>query len=313
MNLVSLNLAGQPIEATFVDAWEACKTISSVNFDYTSLVGPLEIPESPNLIERFSATGNGITGTLSPTIRRATNLKSLSLNWNALSGPIPSELYTLSNLEVLSLSSNSIDGTIGAEIGGMNSLQTFNLSWNNLTGPLAPFPENLRELNLMYNGGMESSGLNGTLSWFPQSLELLMMSGNAFSGSVPDSIFRLTKLTELALASNELSGTISPMIGQLTALTYLRLNDNSFTSTIPAEISTLTELNLADFSLNNFTGALDFCSAENLGSDCLPDVNNSTAVYCPCCSWCCNSTSICFGRHIDDPLCNTDESGTYCV
>jgi len=313
LNLVRLNLANQPIGTSFVDAWEACKSISSVNFDYTSLVGPVEIPQSPNLIERFSANGNGITGTLSPTIGRATNLKSLSLNWNALSGSIPSELYTLSNLEVLSLSSNTIVGTIGTEIGGMQSLQTYNLFGNILSGQLAPFPESLRELNLMDNGGMDSSGLNGTLSSsFPQNLESLMMSGNTFSGSIPDSIFSLTRLRELALGSNQLNGTISTRIGQLTALTYLRLDDNSFTSTIPAEVEALTQLNLADFSQNSFTGVLEFCAAENLGSDCLPDTNNFTAVDCPCCSWCCNSTSICYGQHIDDPLCTTDESGISC-
>jgi internalin A len=60
------------------------------------------------------------------------------------------------------------------------------------------------------------------------------------SNFVPQTIFRLTNLTQLALSNNQLT-TLPPEFGQLTNLTDLDLSENQLT-TLPSEIGQLTNL-----------------------------------------------------------------------
>ncbi|GKB46215.1 leucine-rich repeat-containing protein [Tanacetum coccineum] len=63
-----------------------------------------------------------------------------------------------------------------------------------------------------------------------------------FTGTIPESIGNMTKLTYLGLTGNNFSGVIPRSIGSLTKLTWLELSDNSFYATIPREFGNLTNL-----------------------------------------------------------------------
>ncbi|KAI9121130.1 hypothetical protein K1719_008163 [Acacia pycnantha] len=104
----------------------------------------------------------------------------------------------------------------------------------NLVGKLSSDIQLLSELDtldLSYN-----KGLTGTI---PQEignlrkLTTLILVGCSFSGSIPASIGSLQQLDFLALNSNQFSGNIPPTIGNLTNINWLDLSDNQLEGPIP--------------------------------------------------------------------------------
>ena len=68
-----------------------------------------------------------------------------------------------------------------------------------------------------------------------------------FGGSIPDSFYSLTELTELYLFKNEFTGTLSSLIGQFDALQRLHLSHNDFTGPFPNELQSNRNPNFAAF------------------------------------------------------------------
>ena len=68
---------------------------------------------------------------------------------------------------------------------------------------------------------------------------------------LPDSLWKLTQLTELNLTDNKLT-TLPPSLGQLTQLTELNLSSNQLT-TLPDSLGQLTQLTELDLSYNKLT------------------------------------------------------------
>lgn len=93
-------------------------------------------------------------------------------------------------------------------------MEVLDLSDNKLEESLpANMPENLKELNvernLLQGNPFESVG---------PSLELLKISSNFMTGTVPESISELTDLTTLWMAENRFEGNLPTEIGGLTNL-----------------------------------------------------------------------------------------------
>ncbi|KAI8013059.1 MDIS1-interacting receptor like kinase 2 [Camellia lanceoleosa] len=90
----------------------------------------------------------------------------------------------------------------------------------------------------------------GTLS----KLTNLYLSRNNLEGLIPSSIGQLTNLTWLDLSSNRLSGPIPSSIGQLG--TYLDLSSNRLSGPIPSSIGQLTTLLYLDLLSNRPSGPI---------------------------------------------------------
>ena len=102
---------------------------------------------------------------------------------------------------------------------------------------------------------------------YMEDLEILKVGdGNEMSGTIPDSVYDLTKLKQLWLqdtyhcVEDEVGelicennkeygfmGSISPSIGNLTKLELLIVNSNPLTGTIPIEIGLCEELGERNF------------------------------------------------------------------
>ncbi|WMV12255.1 hypothetical protein MTR67_005640 [Solanum verrucosum] len=101
-------------------------------------------------------------------------------------------------------------------------------------------------------------------------LETLDLSYNKdLTGSLPQSIGRLTKLSNLILVGCGFSGPIPESIGDLRRLAFLSLNSNQFTGRIPATIGYLTELHWLDLSDNQIEGNIPVSDGSNPGLDLL--------------------------------------------
>jgi hypothetical protein len=66
------------------------------------------------------------------------------------------------------------------------------------------------------------------------------MYENLLTGTIPEELYNLAKVTSFSVERNRLSGTISTSIGQLSNLEFFRVSTNDFTGMIPSEIGNLS-------------------------------------------------------------------------
>ncbi|OIO18779.1 MAG: hypothetical protein CO029_00555 [Candidatus Magasanikbacteria bacterium CG_4_9_14_0_2_um_filter_41_10] len=85
------------------------------------------------------------------------------------------------------------------------------------------------------------------------NIQVLDLSHNKLTGSLPGEIRHLSHLTFLDMSYNSMTG-IPAEIGQLTELETLNLSHNQFTG-LPHELGNLTHLRTLDISGNNYATA----------------------------------------------------------
>lgn len=119
----------------------------------------------------------------------------------------------------------------------------------------------------------------------------LQLQNNAFSGSIPGSLWDLTSLEILRLEANSLSGTLSSRIGMLTNLQDVRFSRTGLEGDLPEELSKLQVLERVHLEYNDFRGSIpeELCEVptlKDLQADC--DANGNKVVKCTCCTQCCS-------------------------
>ncbi|XP_023886913.1 receptor-like protein EIX1 [Quercus suber] len=173
------------------------------------------------------------------------NLEYLDLSRAKLSGPIPHQLRNLSHLQYLNLSCNNLTIIENLEwLSHLFSIKDLDLSFTNLhvandwlevvSGGIPKFFEDictLRELRLSGNNldGQLVERINDLSGCAKDSLEVLELARNQFTGSLPDFAI-LHKLEHLDVSSNSLQGVITEAhFSNLSKLRHLQLSDNSLT------------------------------------------------------------------------------------
>jgi hypothetical protein len=123
--------------------------------------------------------------------------------------------------------------------------------------------------NISFKGSLPTY-LNGNS--FP-NLASLSVHKTSMAGTIPQSIYTLSKLSSLRLYRSNFTGTLSSNIGQLTNLKWLWIHDNSFSGTVPVELGLLSKLEGLTLHNNNFTPVLEYNVTEYglLEMNILPD------------------------------------------
>ncbi|XP_057417146.1 leucine-rich repeat receptor protein kinase HPCA1 [Lotus japonicus] len=144
-----------------------------------------------------------------------------------------------SRVTSLGLSTMGLKGKLSGDIAGLTELRSLDLSFNkDLMGPLS---QELGELS---------------------KLNILILAGCSFSGSIPDALGKLSELSFLALNSNNFTGKIPPSLGNLSKLYWLDLADNQLTGSLPVSTSTTPGLDLLlkakhfHFNKNQLSGTI---------------------------------------------------------
>ncbi|CAN0896608.1 Receptor protein kinase-like protein ZAR1, partial [Linum grandiflorum] len=141
----------------------------------------------------------------------------------------------------------------------LTQLRHLNLRNNNLSGSFPPeFFRAASGLKTLVLSGNSFSGPIPEEIGNLKSLQSLDLSRNFFNGSFPLSLVNCNRLKQLILSSNGFSGSIPDGIGaNLVMLTTLNLSFNSFNGGIPADLGNLSSLEGAlDLSHNSFTGPI---------------------------------------------------------
>ncbi|KQJ81941.2 hypothetical protein BRADI_5g03960v3 [Brachypodium distachyon] len=223
-------------------------------------------------LENLSMSRNKFDGLIPPSLANASKLQRIDLGYNSLVGPVPSLgslsdlrllilernslqaegwefLISLTNclqLQLLDMSRNALNGSIPRSVGNLSTaLLRINLGNNQIVGTVPIEIFNLRNLQMLAMGQNLLSGLN-----------VLILSGNKFSGQIPYTIGNLSVLTTLYLDNNDLSGNIPTSLGKCKQLLMINLAINNLQGPIPSELINSTALVGLDLSTNYLTGSI---------------------------------------------------------
>ena len=98
-------------------------------------------------------------------------------------------------------------------------------------------------------------------------LRYLNVSGNQFSGTIPEELGDLTQLEYLMLSNNKLAGTIPRELADQAPLKVLDISGNQLAGEIPTELNQITTLQSLSVSANQLSGPVpDFTGLNQLDS-----------------------------------------------
>lgn len=173
----------------------------------------------------FSLFVNSLTGTIPSSLGMLTDVVYFGLSTNCLTGTVPSSLGRLVVASFF-LFSNSLTGTIPSQLGLATASQGLYCEVNLLTGSI---PSQLSGMVSMVQLNLSSNMLSGNIAQlFPlgsmDSLNLLDLSQNQLSGTLPSSLFARSQLQFVILFENCFSGSLHPAICNATSLVVLQLD-----------------------------------------------------------------------------------------
>ncbi|GJW48887.1 leucine-rich repeat-containing protein [Tanacetum coccineum] len=231
---------------------------------------------SSNRITQLTFDRVGYSGTLSPLISKLTQLVTIDLSENKFTGPIPMSLFTLPNLQTLNLRSNSFSGSIPPSISNLKSLETIDishnsisgtlpntfsslictridLSFNKLTGSIPKLPKNLLELAIKSNS-LSGNLLKNSFSELAQ-LEVVELSDNLFTGTIPGWFFLQPSLQQVNIANNGFTG-IKILKGLDSNLVAVDIGYNKIGGYLSGNFSTYPVLSSLSLRYNKLHGPI---------------------------------------------------------
>lgn len=215
-----LDLSGNQLTGT-IPAFSSLSNISNLDLSSNFLRGTMSFVFNATRLNHLSLSNNFFSGTIPAAVIRNTGLVNLQLGNNNLHGPIPFEIGSFQLLQTLNLSYNILSGPLPPSIGGLRSLISLDISLNymssslpstlgglasvrdlrfdrnSLTGILPSSLNSLANLQvlLLQNNLFKKQNLYNFLSLSTQTaLQVLDISNNQFSGSLPNHIFQFPSL-----------------------------------------------------------------------------------------------------------------------
>ncbi|XP_050369396.1 receptor-like protein 2 [Argentina anserina] len=243
--------------------------------------------DAAGLVTHLSLPSKGLTlkqGTTFPSwklpLENLSHLTHLNLSYNSLDQTVASFL-SLSHLEVLDLRSNLLSGELPLSLP--SNIQLLDLSNNHISGPIpSRFFRQARKLtsfqvsNNMFSGSIPSSiclhssplislldfsfnDFSGSLSsglGECSQLKVFRAGHNNLSGLLPQDIYKVARLEDIALPFNSLDGVIEDRLSNLTNLVILDLQVNQLRGVLPLNFGSLSKLKLLLLHWNNLEGSI---------------------------------------------------------
>jgi Leucine-rich repeat (LRR) protein len=243
----------------------------------------MSLGELANL-QVLDMTNNVLSGTVPASLYNMSTLTHLGMGMNNLTGEIPGDIgYSLPRIVKLIMAQNNFQGQIPASLANATSLQIINLWDNAFRGTIPSFGTlpNLIELDLtmnhlesgdwsflssltncrqLVNLYLDKNALQGILPSsignLSSTLEVLVLSTNEISGTIPSEVERLRNLKLLSMEQNFLTGNIPYSLGHLPNLLVLSLSQNKLSGQIPLSLSNLSQISELYLQENNLSGPI---------------------------------------------------------
>ncbi|CAI5512909.1 unnamed protein product [Closterium sp. Naga37s-1] len=274
-SLRKLELAFHRIIGGIPDSISQFKSLKELNLGYNYITGilPTALFSLSNL-ESLQLSSNAISGPIPPQISLLSKtLMDLDLKQNHLSGSLPEEIGQLKKLGIephfagLSLRGNNFSGSLPASISNLQSLQNLDLSNNQFSGSLPQGGAFLSALTNLASLQITDNRFTGSLPLsFACTTSILTISlgSNQFWGTLPGNLDNcamiLMELDVLDVSGNGLSSSLPSALGSLSYLSLLDVSRNGLSGPIPPELAPpfLPFLSLLNVSHNAFSGAIPF-------------------------------------------------------
>ncbi|XVE87383.1 hypothetical protein DITRI_Ditri18aG0112900 [Diplodiscus trichospermus] len=230
--------------------------VTEISLDSPGYAGSLSAAISWNLpyLQTLDLSNNFFSGWIPGSLGNLTQLTRLGLSRNAFSGEIPASIGSLSRLEELYLDNNNLQGPIPASFNGLVSLKRLEIQSNHLSGEL---PELASMKNLYFLDASDNAISGYFPATLPPSLVQISMRNNMIEGTIPQSLQYLSFLQVLDLSHNKLTDSVPYFLFNHPSLQQLTLAFNSFTSIqSPSNLGTQSELIAIDLSNNELQGWL---------------------------------------------------------
>ncbi|KAJ9135978.1 hypothetical protein P3X46_033096 [Hevea brasiliensis] len=119
-------------------------------------------------------------------------------------------------------------------------------------------PKSIAKLPFLKGLDLTRNYLSGNIppEWASTKLEILSISVNKLTGSIPTYLGSITSLTYLNLENNLFYGPVPFELGNLVDLDTLILNANNLSGSLPKELAKITKLKDFRISGNNFSGKI---------------------------------------------------------
>ncbi|KAI3726533.1 hypothetical protein L1987_66331 [Smallanthus sonchifolius] len=204
-------------------------------------------------LRRLSVSTNSLTGSIPDSL--PDSLEEILLDNNNLRGPIPLTLNRLKNLKRLELQGNQLSGEF-PELTQLGNLYFLDVSNNEISGYLpATFPGNLIELT-MRNNSLEGN-IPATLVNSSVYLQVLDLSYNNLTGSLPPELFTHASLQQLTVANNQFRWVETPVNwGQNSELIAVDLSNNDIHGFLPGFMGWMPKLTALSLENNKFSGMI---------------------------------------------------------
>ncbi|OEL16812.1 Receptor-like protein 2 [Dichanthelium oligosanthes] len=269
-NLKTLDLYGNNFTGTVPESIYSCSNLTALRLSVNKFHGQLSKRiENLKALTFLSLTDNNFTNITNTLyiLKSSRNLKVLLIGMNFGHEVMPQDetMDGFENIQVLGIHNCSLSGKLPVWLSKLTNLKML-LLWNNrLTGPI---PSWINTLHSIYNIDISNNSLTGEI---PAALmEMPMLQAQKTEAYLDVMYFELTVYQSpayqyrsfnslpqlLNLSSNDLSGTIPLNIGQLGALASLDLSFNNLSGEIPESICNLTNLRFLDLSNNHLTGPM---------------------------------------------------------
>ncbi|KAM3310207.1 hypothetical protein ACQJBY_031099 [Aegilops geniculata] len=173
---------------------------------------------------------------------------------HCLVGPeFPSWLQSQTRIEMIDLGGAGIRGPLPDWIWNFSlSMTSINVATNNIAGK---FPASLEHLTMLTTLSMRNNKLQGNIPDLPLSIQVLDLSDNSLSGSLPQS-FGDKELHYLSLSKNSITGVIPTDLCNMISLELIDLSENNLSGELPNCWQESSKLYVIDFSSNNLWGEI---------------------------------------------------------
>ncbi|RDX66876.1 LRR receptor-like serine/threonine-protein kinase GSO1, partial [Mucuna pruriens] len=209
------------------------------------------------------------------------SLVDLQLESNHLKGPIPDVFASMSSLEYLDLSDNELEGSIPNSFQNLCKLKEIYLFSNTLIDQLQDLMDKLscakNSLELLQLSNNSFTGLFPDIAKFT-SLKNFYVNSNKLNGTLPESLGTLPHLSSFDISFNNLSGPLPDFSG-LPSLQILSLSHNKINGIFPESIGNLSNLKILDLSSNSLNGTVSEYQLSNLYDLQTLDVSHNSLTF----------------------------------